>query len=219
MVNIAQIRNQYLKKSVRIVENLEKLMKAHKISEADLSRQTGIPQATLNKLLQGATEDPRVSTLIALAKHFNISLDHLAGGDSSETTASPISQFVSIPILEWEQLKQWKSKKININPYTHRNWIVSERSSPNTFALRSLPFMEPLFQRGSVILVEPQSEYKDGCYLVIEINEKPTVRRLIHEEDVLHLRSLDPSLPTIPLDPPFSIYGAIIETRFKQLSE
>ena len=218
MVNIVQLRNQHLKQSVRIVENLARLMKAHQISEADLSRQTGIPQATLNKLLQGLTEDPRISTLIALAKHFNISLDLLVGVNSHDG-ASPVSQFVSIPILEWEHLKQWKSKKMNINPYTHKSWIVSERSSPDTFALRTLPFMEPLFQKGSVILVEPQLEYKDGCYLVIDINDKPTVRRLIHEENAAHLRSLDPSLPTIPLDPSYYTYGAIIETRFKQLSE
>lgn len=49
------------------------------MSESELSRKTKIPKTTINRLLSGQTPDPRISTVAALAKYFNISIEQLIG--------------------------------------------------------------------------------------------------------------------------------------------
>jgi len=51
----------------------------------ELSRLTGIPVGTLNKILSGASADPKLSNLISLASVFDVSLDYIATGDDTST--------------------------------------------------------------------------------------------------------------------------------------
>jgi transcriptional regulator with XRE-family HTH domain len=81
--------------SILIKENLLFLTKKYNITEAELSRQAGLPQATINRLLKGATDDPRASTLKSIAEFFNISVDQLLSNNllkesSFDTTRLPI---------------------------------------------------------------------------------------------------------------------------------
>src|SRR5579863_6988609 len=63
-----------------LTDNLRHLMQLKDISEAALARKTAIPQPTLHKILAGKTNDPRASTLKALADFFEISIDELLTG-------------------------------------------------------------------------------------------------------------------------------------------
>lgn len=63
----------------KLPHNLRKLMKRHKLSESSLSRQTDIPQPVISRLLSGSTTNPRVSTLLAIAKRFKISIESMVG--------------------------------------------------------------------------------------------------------------------------------------------
>ena len=54
-----------------------------------LSEKSGISVGTLNKLLSGATADPKLSTLIALAETFHCSVDELLGFKSEERASVP----------------------------------------------------------------------------------------------------------------------------------
>ena len=60
-----------------VIRNLQELMHAKDISEAELSRQTSIPPATIHKILSGKTSDPRISTLKTLADFFQVTLYQL----------------------------------------------------------------------------------------------------------------------------------------------
>ncbi len=81
--------------SLKIKENLLFLTKKHNISEAELARRVNLPQATVNRLLNGVTDDPRASTLNAIANFFNVSVDQLINNklmkeSTSDTTRLPI---------------------------------------------------------------------------------------------------------------------------------
>ena len=59
------------------LENIKKLKKEKGLTNESLSEKSGISVGTLNKLLSGATTDPKLSTLRPLADALEVSLDEL----------------------------------------------------------------------------------------------------------------------------------------------
>ncbi|TAA42499.1 helix-turn-helix domain-containing protein [Pseudoxanthomonas winnipegensis] len=60
-----------------VAENLRELMRLRGISENELSRQTGVPQPTIHRVLAGSSADPRDGTLRPLAFFFKVSVEAL----------------------------------------------------------------------------------------------------------------------------------------------
>ena len=53
------------------------LMDQAGLSEAELARQTNLPQTTINRLLLSGTSDPRANTLKPLADYFGVTIGQL----------------------------------------------------------------------------------------------------------------------------------------------
>lgn len=68
--------------SMKWLENIKKLKKERGMTNETLSAASGISIGTLNKLLCGATADPKLSTLRPLAAALDCSLDELLGENS-----------------------------------------------------------------------------------------------------------------------------------------
>ena len=66
--------------------NLYKLMKERNISRAELSEISGLSDGTIQTVLYGKGEDCKLSTAIALAKAFGVSIDELADAGILEDT-------------------------------------------------------------------------------------------------------------------------------------
>lgn len=69
------------------LESIKKIKKERKLTNESLSELSGISLGTLNKLLSGATTDPKLSTLTALSGAFSCSLDELLGAASYSGSA------------------------------------------------------------------------------------------------------------------------------------
>ncbi|MDB9948333.1 helix-turn-helix transcriptional regulator [Porticoccaceae bacterium] len=63
---------------------LAKLMKQEGISQSGLSRATGVPQPTINRILSQVTQDPRRDSMISIANYFGVPLESLYGSSSSQ---------------------------------------------------------------------------------------------------------------------------------------
>lgn len=63
-----------------VPHHLRALMNQHRIGENALSRQTGVPQSTIHRILNEAQLEPRDSTLLPLARHFGITVEQLRRG-------------------------------------------------------------------------------------------------------------------------------------------
>lgn len=61
----------------KLVANLRHLMRVHIISENQLSRNTGVPQPTIHRILAGRVADPRDGTLRPLATWFGVTVEQL----------------------------------------------------------------------------------------------------------------------------------------------
>jgi transcriptional regulator with XRE-family HTH domain len=60
---------------------LRRLRERQGLSQADLSALSGVSKSLVEKIEQGLTADPKLTTLRALARALEVSLDELAGGE------------------------------------------------------------------------------------------------------------------------------------------
>jgi len=58
-------------------KELARLMKQEGISQSALSRATGVPQPTINRILSQVTQDPRRDSMARLATYFGVPIDSL----------------------------------------------------------------------------------------------------------------------------------------------
>ncbi|MDR2647238.1 MAG: helix-turn-helix transcriptional regulator [Oscillospiraceae bacterium] len=66
-----------------IAQNKKRL----RINNEQLSKATGVPKSTIDKITAGTTTDPKLSTLTALANYFGCTIDDLS--DIQQKTPTP----------------------------------------------------------------------------------------------------------------------------------
>jgi transcriptional regulator with XRE-family HTH domain len=64
---------------IPLARRLQELRRAAKMSQPELASRSGVSLSLLAKLEQGVADNPRLSTLRALARALGVSLDMLAG--------------------------------------------------------------------------------------------------------------------------------------------
>jgi transcriptional regulator with XRE-family HTH domain len=96
------------------LEIINELRKSKGLTSEQLSNQSGVPLGTLNKILSGATKDPKLETLSAIAKVLDCSLDDF---DDCKNTTSYNKNYAEVlqvfqllsPSLQECALKQIKA--------------------------------------------------------------------------------------------------------------
>jgi len=53
------------------------LMHEKDINQSDLSRETGVPQPTIHRILNGHTKSSNYKTMKSIGKYFDVSVDYL----------------------------------------------------------------------------------------------------------------------------------------------
>lgn len=64
---------------MKLVDNLNKLMKERGLNPHSLSLKSGVPQPTIRRILEGESKEPRRDTLGKLAKFFKVTVEQLYG--------------------------------------------------------------------------------------------------------------------------------------------
>ena len=67
-----------------LTEKLDLLMDERGLNKSQLSAQSGVPYTTIVSLYEKGAENAKRSTLLALARYFNVSLDYLADDSMDE---------------------------------------------------------------------------------------------------------------------------------------
>jgi len=68
-------------------KELARLMKLEGISQSGLSRATGVPQPTINRILSQVTQDPRRDSMISIANYFGVALESLYSSSTAQKTS------------------------------------------------------------------------------------------------------------------------------------
>ena len=73
-----------------ISKQLLKLMRDNNLSQSALSRSTGVPQPTINRILSQVTAEPRRDSVVRIANFFGITPESLyeSGGAKAAPTAT-----------------------------------------------------------------------------------------------------------------------------------
>lgn len=69
-----------------IGDRIQSLRKAAGMTQRQLAEAAGMTLSSLTQIEQGIVKDPRLSTLLSLAKVFQVSLDYLAHGEGEATS-------------------------------------------------------------------------------------------------------------------------------------
>lgn len=85
-------------------KELARLMTQEGISQSALSRATGVPQPTINRILSQVTQDPRRDSMARLATYFGVPIDSLYSqpnapiktGKKADTVADIYTRILSL---------------------------------------------------------------------------------------------------------------------------
>ena len=189
------------------------------MSEAELSRKIDVPRATINRLVSGRTPDPRASTLKLIANHFNVSIDQLLGKQplfSQKNQTMLATANTSLPIIAWNEARDWKKTIDSIAEENYFAWIVMDSKDTGAFAVKVVgDAMWPQFQENTLLIIDPLQPYKNRDFVIAYIhkNDEIVFRQLITEGKYKLLKAINPIFPIIEIDDCDEIIGAIIQTR------
>ncbi|MGC1181335.1 helix-turn-helix domain-containing protein [Legionella sp.] len=203
-------------------KNLQQLMKIHgNISVSELARLTGIPQPTIHHILTGSTRNPRKKALEELSRYFCVSINELTGLEALPAVIpdaiKETLQLSTVPIIEWESLKQWPSEWAKTQKMSEL--LVDKKIDKNSFVL-IMPdaSMDPPFQQNTLLIFDSGKTPKDRDFAIVYLANEEVIafNRLFIENNTLYLRQEleDGSLKLTKLDKVHDhILGILIEAR------
>ncbi|MBR5978145.1 MAG: helix-turn-helix domain-containing protein [Verrucomicrobia bacterium] len=205
--------------------NLKKLRKAHGWTLRELSERSGIAISTLGNFENGCT-GISVPALLKLAHLFQISLDQLLFGSGEDGLNLNVRKPSLVPVISWARAgsaRDYSDLSSQLDEV-----LPSECPDENAFALiLDGDSMEPEFHAGDRVVFSPNTEPRNGDYVVARFREnadpvyslgvvfKKYKRVGKYGEKVL-LQSLNPIYSDIikPADEFLFIYPAISQMRY-----
>ena len=77
-----------------ISKQLSKLMRDNHLSQSALSRSTGVPQPTINRILSQVTAEPRRDSVVRIANFFGITPESLYESGGAKAARTPTAETV-----------------------------------------------------------------------------------------------------------------------------
>ena len=105
--------------------NLKRLMKRYAIEDTELSKETGVPAPTINRLKNNAQMNPTLRNLLPIAKYFKVSVEELVGEESGQANSE--AKLVSIDNLmhsSWPENFKLKILTEKYSPYIPKNATI-----------------------------------------------------------------------------------------------
>lgn len=85
-------------------------------------------------------------------------------------------------------------------------------ASDEPFALQVLgDSMEPEFEHGCIIVIDPAGAIQNGCFVLAEVNGEHIFRQLLVQEDRLYLKPMKSTYETIEIASLKPIAGVIVQ--------
>ena len=198
-----------------LIKNLRKLMQKEQVSEAELSRRTQIPQATLHKILSGKTEDPRFSTLKILSDFFRVSIEILMTGNDIQRGESGTA-IQSIPVISWKECIKAASFMKELTPENWGSWVVTEFIAPDAYALSTKPSFAPRFPKNTILFIDPNIKPEDGDHVVVLYpnTDEATLREFSLDGPTQLLLPINPNCETVKMSKNIKILGVLIKSSF-----
>lgn len=200
-----------------IANRVKKLRKALDLTQHQLAELVGVAQNSIQKLEKGDTKNPR--NIEALARALQCTPEFLQFG-ISENKNNNVMPGPTIkntaPLISWVQAGSW-SEITEIKAYDAERFMCPVNCSDLTFVLKVQGIsMEPKFDEGDLIFVDPEAECIHGSYVVARLDDdnQATFKQLIIEGGHKFLKAANPNWPEqlIPINGNCTLVGKVIFT-------
>jgi len=189
------IRSPTMTTSTRNLSDvLSRLMFHKRIRVMELSRQTGVPQTTLQRIVKGTIEKPRQVSLQPIADYFKVSLEQLKGlKPIAWLSAAPLEEtgWMPVPLLSWEKAAASTEHEMEEGLL----YTEAKVAKNGAFALTmNDSSMEPLFPEGTVLVIDRHKTPKDRSYVVTLLKDhpQPIFRQLLVDGPNRYLKTISP---------------------------
>jgi SOS-response transcriptional repressor LexA len=194
---------------------LRQAREAAGISQRELARRSGLSQQLISKLENGLVES--TTEVFPLAEALAVDARWLAtgrgemlarGGDSEKPSASAY-----VPLISWVAAGNWRELAEPGSPDEEPRLIpVTCRVSRSAYALKVQgDSMEPVFPNGSIIIVDPAGDARQGAYVVMRLDDakEATFKQLIEDGGSRLLKPLNPRYPIMPIRENATLCGVV----------
>ena len=215
----ANIANGILSKRIR------ELMEKQGLTKADLSKNTGVPAATIGYIVDGSTYNPRIATLLTIANCLNVSIDFLVGSpcEKSETNIeskrakAPLVERKEnqVPLLDWRDINNWlKHGDEYLKSNSLESITVGSTTSKEGFAVRMSYQTQGIFQKNSIIIADPNATYDSSDYVLASIRGgTPIIKKIYKEHDNYYLNSVGVNLLSVEINTENQVVAKILENH------
>jgi transcriptional regulator with XRE-family HTH domain len=194
-------------------KRLQQLMEENGVKAADLARKTGLSKPTLSAIIHGTTNDPRISSLLSIARVLNCDPMWLFVGKSSADYASSIS-VSKVPV--WE-LKDMVGQPHDALPLidTGRHLIVEDGGHLCAVVAENDDLAASGVHKGDLLIIDMSPEQltlSNDDIVLIEYKGRPMLLRAKNAIDGMNLVADDPHFGFVKSDDAI-ILGKMTELR------
>lgn len=190
---------------MNLSERLKQARKNKGLSQSALARMIGTGQSTIASLENG--DNKSTTRILDIAKVLNVSPNWLEKGGNLTTQTSNYQQ-KGVPIISWEDVKNLPTFPEKIKEY-----VSSEiPASPYYYALLiKNDLMTPLFQIGSIIIVDLYKKPQNGSFIIyFEKNEpRALLRKYTQDGNNIYLTPINTSYQSQLASKTISIRGTV----------
>lgn len=192
-------------------------------SQPQLAKLVGISQSAIAAIEtgrnQGTTHLPKIADVLgvdALWLQNGGPKPEKASFDSNVGDGPTIGG--SVPLISWVQAGAYTTVVDNYSPGDGEEMIPTTIPiKRHTYALKVRgDSMEPLFQEGMILIIEPDAEPKHGSYVIVKNgDEEATFKQLIKDGPDWFLKPLNPRFPIKPFTSDMEICGVVRGAEMK----
>lgn len=208
---------------------LKYLRGAKGIRRSDAAEKADISYDYLTKIENGQRH-PNLAILENILKAIDSGLEEFFSGDMNfrpprhgvpfpieEWGLHRLNEARAVPVIGWTQAGSW-TMTVSDSAASPDEIVYSDSVPEGCFALSVHgDSMEPEFHQGDVIIVDPQSRFKSGDFVVarIEGQSEATFKQLKIKDGKIALHALNPRYPDMEIDGPFEtvVAGVVVESK------
>lgn len=200
-------------------ENLRKIRKAKKMTQAVLSQKSGVKQSVISDLETGNARN--TGFVVELATALGVTAEELKKGvDTSDLITSNVAVIKPnmAPVLSWVQAGTMTNVEA-VDMSQVEEWLpIPDGDCEKCFYLKVQGLSNyPEFHEGDYILVDPTLPFGDmnsGDIIVVRKFDDATFKRLVIEPDgTKYLQAINPEFKPniIPLDENCEFVGEVVD--------
>jgi transcriptional regulator with XRE-family HTH domain len=210
------------RKYSQLSQILRRLLFEKNMKVIDLARGIDMHVPTAHRIVTGKSTRPFKSSLEAMATYLEVSVAQLIGDEplSTDITANSKSLAINehtknIPLIHWQSLDN------EISLETAESSLLVTHVSEKSFALTMPDYsMEPLFQKDSTLIFDPEVSITDRNYLLVKLcaSNNYIFRQLLIDGEQKLIKSLNPDISatsTRALGSDDKIIARLVESRNK----